>query len=244
MSKIRENLKILYIQIRDDDATKIEELNEFVRFSGLGEHQFTILNVFDTPNFGLDKVNGHDAVFIGGSSDASVLKPEKYPFVENIFKLIRHCVSTNIPVLASCFGFQGAVIALGGKMIHDESNMEMGMYEISLTQAGREDPLFKGLPEKFMAVSGHKERAIEIPNEAINLAVSKLCPFHALKLKGKPFYAFQFHPEVDKKDMVGRIVRYKDRYLDSDGQLEKIIENSVETPIANELIRRFVDLII
>jgi GMP synthase (glutamine-hydrolysing) len=75
MAPTRAKLRILYLQIREDRPTRIEELQEFVFYSGLAQQQFTTLNVFDTPCFGADTASKYDAVFIGGSSDASVLKP-------------------------------------------------------------------------------------------------------------------------------------------------------------------------
>lgn len=244
MSKTREELKILLIQIRDDVETREEELNEFVRFSGLNKDQFSVLDVFKTPSFEPNIVDDHDAVFVGGSSDASVLKPEKFSFVESANELFRYCVEIGIPVLASCFGFQGVVEALGGKVILDAENMEMGTYIMTLNEEGKNDPLFKDMPETFWAVSGHKERAGTLPDNAINMASSEKCPYHIIKIKEKPFYAFQFHPEVDRSDLITRITRYKDRYLDDDGALQKIIDECKDTPEANEIIRKFVDRII
>jgi GMP synthase (glutamine-hydrolysing) len=244
MNKKREDLKILYMQIRDDEVTKQEELDEFVRYSGLANEQFTVLNVFDTPEFGHGVMEGYDALFIGGSSDASVREPEKYSFVEPCGDLIKYCADESIPVFASCYGFQAAVEALGKKVILDKEHMEMGVYDIYLTDAVKDDLLFHDTPTTFAAVSGHKERAVELPEGAILLAYSELCPIHAFKLEGKPFYATQFHPEIDEKDLVTRITRYVDRYFDDDGELANIAKNARPTPESNLLIKKFVDRVL
>ncbi|MBU0597116.1 type 1 glutamine amidotransferase [Patescibacteria group bacterium] len=244
MQKKKSELKILYIQIREDQVTCDEELDEFVRFSELSKEQFTILNVFKTREFEPNVADGHDAVFVGGSSDASVLEPEKYTFVESCKKLLVCCCSNNIPTFASCFGFQIAVDAFGGTVIDDRENMEMGTYEITLSEEGERDRLFKDVPKKFWAVSGHQKRTLTLPDSMVNLASTESCPYHCFVIKGKPFYGFQFHPEVDKKDLIGRITRYQERYLDDDGSLQRIIESAVETPFANDLVRKFVNIII
>ena len=160
MIKTRTQLRILYLQIRNDAVTRHEELQEFARYSSLDASQFSILNVFDTPNFPPDCVDGYDALFVGGSSDASVLKPDQYPFVQPAKVLLQYCVTQNMPVFASCFGFQLGVEALGGKVIRDPQRMEMGIYPMQLTPAARQDLLFCDIPNNFLVVSGHQERAI------------------------------------------------------------------------------------
>jgi GMP synthase (glutamine-hydrolysing) len=244
MPKQRSQLNILLLQIREDDITRFEEFDQFVRYSRLEPQQFEILNVFDTPEFEPTCVEGYDALFVGGSSDASVIQPDLYPFVEPSKLLMTHCLEQSIPVFASCFGFQVAVEALGGSVIVDKANMEIGTYPMSLTEAAREDVLFHDVAHGFWAVCGHKERALAMPQEAILLASSKLCPYHAFKISDKPFYGFQFHPELDAKDLEARITRYHDRYLYDKEVLTEILQNLQETTMANQLIEKFVDRIL
>jgi len=244
MAKKRAQLKILLLQIRDDAVTCEEELAEFVRYSGLERCQFAQLNVFETPSFEPSCLDGYDALFVGGSSDASVTQPEIYPFVQDSKRLLLHCLQVTIPVFASCFGFQVVVEALGGRVIVDKAKMEMGTYLLQLTEAAATDLLFHDVPNRFWAVSGHKERAVSLPETAILLASSELCPYHAIRMADKPFYGFQFHPEVDPTDLAARITRYQRRYFDNAETLSKILEDLQDTAIANQLIAKFVDRIL
>ncbi|PSB28620.1 aminotransferase [Stenomitos frigidus ULC18] len=244
MTKQRAQLKILLLQIRDDAETCQEELDEFVRYSHLNAQQFTVLNAFTTPEFDVTCMDGYDALFVGGSSDASVTQPEQYPFVQQVNRLLVYCLEQSIPVFASCFGFQAAIEALGGTVILDVANMEMGTYPLQLTEAASVDVLFHDVPNGFWAVSGHKERALSLPEEAILLAYSELCPYHAFRIADKPFYGFQFHPEIDPADLKVRITRYQKRYLDSEAVLDAILQSLQQTPIANQLIKKFVDRIL
>ncbi len=236
--------RILLLQARGDTVTQEEELQEFVTFSGLGRDQFTVLNGFECPDFDPSCIQGYDALFIGGSSDATVLKPEVYRFVPPAMALILACIEQEIPVLASCFGFQLAVQALGGTVIVDRDRMEMGTYPMYLTPAGEADPLFQGCSNPFLAISGHQERALTLPPEAILLAYSERCPYHAFRLAGKPFYGFQFHPEVNDQDLIARITRYCDRYHIDTCALERLKQSAQPTPHANRLIRRFVEVVL
>ena len=244
MVKQRSQLRILFLQIRQDTATRIEEFQEFVRYSRLDPSQISTLNAFDTPDFSPDCVRGYDALFVGGSSDASVLNPIKYPFVENAKALLSDCVDSSLPVLASCFGFQVVVEALGGQVIHDPERMEIGIDPIQLTPAAQEDALFHDVPTGFLAVCGHQERAVKLPANVTWLASTSACPYHALKVEDKPFYGFQFHPEVDQYDLAARITRYQERYLNGDHHLQQVLENLQPTPESHRLIEKFVDRIL
>jgi GMP synthase (glutamine-hydrolysing) len=244
MTKQRSQLKILLLQIRDDRVTCLEELAEFARFSRLDIAQFGVLNTFETSEFEPTCIEGYDALFVGGSSDASVTQPEKYPFVEDAKRLLVHCLKAEIPVFASCFGFQAAVEALGGRVVVDKPKMEIGTFPLQLTEAAAEDILFHDVPDGFWAVCGHKERATSLPPDAVLLAASELCPYHAFKIANQPFYGFQFHPEVDPLDLAARITRYQSRYLDSADMLTELLKDLQDTTIANQLIEKFVDRIL
>ena len=72
------------------------------------------------------------------------------------------------------------VRALDGEVIHDPDNTEVGTYELTLTAEGRADELFGGLPDRFLAQMGHKERAFRYPAGIPNLASSERSPLQAL----------------------------------------------------------------
>lgn len=244
--KERKDLKILLIQLRKDEATQEEELNAFAKFGKLDSNQITLLNVFETPVLKPEVADQYDAVFVGGSSDEgdALLQKEKPNFVKSICELLKYTRDNDIPTFASCLGFQVSAVAMGGEFIEDKENMEMGTVEIHLTEEGKKDLLLHDSPEFFMAVSGHSKRVKTLPDGFINLARSELCPIHAFKIPNKPFYAFQFHPEVDAPTLCERITRYKERYLDSEEHLNEIISTCKPTPDANKLVEKFIDRIV
>jgi GMP synthase (glutamine-hydrolysing) len=242
--KHRSQLRILLLQARQDQPTQLEELAEFARLGRLRLDQFTVLNGCDTPSFSPDCLQGHDALFVGGSSDVSVLAPARFPFVADAKKLMTYCVDATVPVFSSCFGFQLMVEALGGTVILDSAGMEMGSIAIQLTPTAKSDLLCHDLPEEFLAIAGHKERALTLPPQTLHLAGTELCPYHALKIPEKPIYGFQFHPELDKSALVTRLTRYCDRYLDDTEHLQPILANLQETPEANQLIDKFIQRIL
>jgi GMP synthase (glutamine-hydrolysing) len=238
-----EQLKILLLQIRDQPRVREEELESFLAYSGLRQKQIDVLNVFDTPHFNSDVLEGYDSLFVGGASEASVLEPGEYPFVGSSIRLLQHCLSIGMPVFASCFGFQLAILALGGEIIRDKANFEMGTIPIRLTDAASRDVLFHDTPDGFAAVSVHKERAATLPANCELLAYTESCA-HAFKVTGKPFWAFQFHPEVDRATLVERLTIFKDQYTEGDDHLDEVLSAAVETPESNHLVRKFTERVL
>jgi GMP synthase (glutamine-hydrolysing) len=240
------DIRVLLMQIRLDQETLNEELEAFAEYSGLHVEQIDTLNVFTTPSFEYTAVNEYDALFVGGSSDEgdALIIPDKPLFAVNSMHMIRHAYEEKIPVFASCYGFQAAVVALGGELVHDVARAEKGTLEIRVTEAGKEDRLFADTPESFYAVSVHEKLAAWLPKGAVTLAESDLCPHHAFTFPDRPFYAFQFHPEVDLDELGVRLKRYQDRYLDSEISYHEIMDTAEDTSHANILLGKFMERVV
>ena len=114
---------------------------------------------------------------------------------------------------------------------------------IRLTEAARRDPIFAGVPDNFMAVSVHQEKTTELPAGCELLAYTDQC-IHSFRVKDKPFWTFQFHPEVDRPTIVERLTIYKDRYTKNDEHLEEVLAATVDTPESNALMGSFVDRVL
>jgi len=239
----RAELKLLLLQIRDGQDTRIEEWQSFATFCGLAPEQIDILNVFDTPAFSAEVLQGYHGLLVGGSSEASVLEPELYPFVPFAEQLLRHCIDSAFPVFCSCFGHQLAVTALAGEVIRDQNEFEMGSLPIQLTQAAQDDPLFHDTPDGFYAVSVHRERALTTPEGCELLAYTAPC-IHSFRVKGKPFWTTQFHPEVSKQILIERLAIFKHKYCDNEQHYQQIIAAAQQTPESHALLRKFVDRVL
>ena len=243
MSTAKAQRKLLLLQIRDEPRVRIEEHHSFCDYSGLARQQLDIHNTFDKPLFGAEILEGYDALIVGGASEASVLEPQQYPFVPASIALMRHCIEVDFPVFASCFGFQLAVLALGGAITRNEGEFEMGTVDISLTPAAKVDPLFHDVPDGFAAVSVHRERSADCPPGAEMLAFTQSC-CHAFKVDERRFWAFQFHPEVDRARLIQRLTIFKNHYTRGDEHLQQVLDSAEETPYSNDLVRKFVDRIL
>ena len=239
----RKQLRFLLVQIRDDERVRSEEVQSFLHYGGLDAEQLTVLNVFDRPQFERDVGRGFDAVLVGGASEASVLERQRYPFVDSIIGLLRWCIEVHKPVFASCFGFQAAGLGLGAEVTFQDEGFEMGTLPMQLTEHAADDPLFCDAPEGFVAVTCHRESLLHAPQGCLALAHSdRFC--QAFRVVERPFWAFQFHPELDCATFVSRLGIYRKQYTDTDDHYESTIASFRETPVSNQLLGKFIDRVV
>ncbi|MDP6932747.1 MAG: type 1 glutamine amidotransferase, partial [Myxococcota bacterium] len=78
------------------------------------------------------------------------------------------------------------------------------------------------------------------PPGCTSLAHTPAC-CHAFRVHNRPFWAFQFHPELDRQRYIERLGIFRDRYTETDEQYQRTIEQFQETPDSNALVRRFVE---
>jgi len=235
---------ILLLQARQaDDEAKDEERRSFADMSGLALDQVVPLDLLQvTPT--LDQIRQYDGLMVGGSGAYYVTKGN-LPGFEGVLAVLRQVVDIGHPTFASCFGFQLMVEALGGKVVYDPPNMEVGTYQLHLTAAGVEDELFGYLPPAFRAQLGHKDRADQLPQGMLNLAGSDNAAIQAFRVPGKPIWATQFHPELTKAENLKRFNRYLDGYasLMSQDEMEQSLARFDHSPEANELLAHFLRIV-
>jgi GMP synthase (glutamine-hydrolysing) len=181
---------------------------------------------------------------MGGSGDFYVSK-RNLPGFERLLETLAEVVEVAHPTFASCFGFQCLVEALGGEIVHDPENTEVGTFELELTENGRHDPLIGILPDTFLAQLGRKDRASRLPESCRCLARSHQIPYQAFSIPDTPVWAFQFHPELDKGDNLERFNRYWEGYAPhmSLEERERTLARFRESPETEKLLSRFTELV-
>ena len=185
-----------------------------------------------------DAVTGDiDAVLVGGSGAFSVY--DDHAWVRGFLRLLGELVDRQTPMFASCFGFQGLVVALGGVVEKDELNAEVGTFPVRLAPAAADDPLFGALPPTFEVQLGHKDRATRFPAALTHLAASDRCPHQALRVPGAPIWATQFHPELTRDDNLLRFARYEASYTATFGaaRYAEMVAGFRPSPVNDTLLR-------
>ena len=127
--------------------------------------------------------------------------------------------------------------------MNDVPSAEVGTIELQLTKAGSVDPIFSTLPRMFAAQAGHEDHVVQLPTGAELLASSSRVPEQAFRFIDRPIYCTQFHPELDRASMLERVVAYPE-YIARIARIsfDEFVQNVRETPEANSLLRRFVNV--
>jgi GMP synthase (glutamine-hydrolysing) len=238
----------LLLQVRNEnDPARDEEYHAFIHKI----NQCSMPLDFDLMQYDVltqpltdDLFDMYDIIFVGGSGEYSVL--DDNPLIHSFINFLGTCVERGHPTFASCFGFQALVLALGGEIIKDPDQAEVGTYELELTQYAIEHPLFKDFPKTFLAQLGHQDRATNLPSTLQNLASSERCPFQAFLIEEKNIFATQFHPELTYKDNAKRFARYMPIYGKLFGKEEAIkrMNSHRASPESNTLISKFIERIL
>ncbi len=158
-----------------------------------------------------------------------------------ITALLDDVVARDFPYFGACYGV-GTLGAHEGALIDNTYGEGIGVTRISLTDAGRTDPLLDGLPTEFDAYVGHKEAVHHLPPHATVLATGQACPVQMFRF-GTNMYATQFHPELTKAGLLQRIEAYATfgYYDPSEGPTLVAAVEASHAPHPAQILRNFVD---
>lgn len=127
-------------------------------------------------------------ILLGGSMSTN----DNLPFIKREIEHIRASIRMRKPVLGICLGAQLISKALGAK-VYLNASKEIGWATVTFTEAGRNDPLFRGC-ESEIVFHWHGE-TFDLPEGADLLGSSAACRHQAFRF-GDRLYGFQFHLEV------------------------------------------------
>ncbi|MCP4449204.1 MAG: type 1 glutamine amidotransferase [Myxococcales bacterium] len=165
------------------------------------------LTPWDVRNRVNEPTIGDFAGMVITGAPSSLTKPESW--MEHAIELIRQAAETGMPVLGVCFGHQLIGCAFGAPTTPVPGEGEHGTHSISLNESGKNDPLFAGMSDSFLAHLTHYDEvdptAVSYSNGLRVLAQSSECAVQALAA-GDNIRSVQYHPEFSTTLM--------QRYLD------------------------------
>jgi GMP synthase (glutamine-hydrolysing) len=239
--------RIILIQFRTNNDTLKEEKLAFEKALTSINVELVTKNAFldnlDWSNF-LSIIEGAEGVILGGSgefdfdggrneSDEKRLMSHK--ITEKMLPFLKFLEEKDFPTLAVCFGHQIIGKSLGVSVINNKMQAKVGSHKIYLTAEAKNDPVFKDLPDSFIAQYGHKDSLGSLPPNATLLVCGERCFYSALRY-GNNRYSVQFHPELDAEDVLNKFKSHPD-YLPPDSIPEKLVE---ESPHATKILLNFV----
>jgi GMP synthase (glutamine-hydrolysing) len=201
----------LFLGIRAEDDAADDEYAAVLRCTGLDEPGLRRVRL-ERDELGPVDLDDWSGILLGGgpfnvSDPADQKSPAQRRAEAELAGLARQAVSADFPFLGACYGI-GVLGSLSGGLVDRTHGEAIGCVEVTLSGAGRADPLFAGLPDAFNAFLGHKEAVTRLPEGAVALASSTACPVQAFRI-GSNVYATQFHPELDIEGLVLRIDVYR-----------------------------------
>jgi GMP synthase (glutamine-hydrolysing) len=142
------------------------------------------------------------------------------------------------PVLGVCYGHQLLAQTLGGRADWSPAGEEIGTITIDLTDIGREDPLFEGLPSTLVMQASHSQSVIELPPGARWLARNAHDPIQAFAM-GSNAWGLQFHPEFDAHASCFYIEHDREKLRDQGRDPDELLRAVRDSDHGRMLLRQF-----
>lgn len=174
-------------------------------------------------------LSGFDAVIMTGSP-LSVTQPA--PWVVEAADVL---VNARVPVLGVCFGHQLLAWRLGAEVRRNPLGLELGTVTVSLTEQGRADPLFDGLPASPEVQATHFDEAASLPAGATLLATNPACAVQAFRHGAR--WGVQFHPEMNAASI--RFAIGNEKTID-ESRRRQLDQLAKDTPWGVRILRNFV----
>lgn len=152
-----------------------------------------------------------------------VYEENDHPYLRQEIRLLQDALSERRPILGICLGSQLLAAALDAPVMRGKQK-EIGWHPVTLGRAAANDPLWRGLPESFVAYHWHGD-VFELPRGATPLAWSKLTDCQAFRY-GESAYGFLFHLEVTEQ-IIHRMTRTFRRELREAGLNERQVLDGV-----------------
>lgn len=150
-------------------------------------------------------------VVMGGPMGVS--EHDRYPFLRDEMRLIEQALREEKPILGVCLGSQ-LIASVLGATVTPGKRKEIGWHRITLTDAGRGDPLWQASESSFTAWHWHGDR-FDVPLGAVSLASSELTSCQAFRY-GTQTYGFLFHIEVTAAILNDMVATFADE-LETEG---------------------------
>jgi len=210
----------MFLVLQHIECEHLGTIGDYLHSQGIGYQYVKLYEGEAVPVERLDRYRG--IIILGGPMN--VYEEDKYPFLKEEDILLKMAIEKDMPVLGICLGAQLIAKATGARVTKGQKK-EIGWYEITITNGGRGDRIFKEFPDNPVVFQWHGD-TFEIPRGAVWLASSRLFPHQAFRIK-ENIYGLQFHLEVTEDMIKEWIGEYREElsllpYIDPEKILKDI----------------------
>ncbi|TFG38502.1 MAG: type 1 glutamine amidotransferase [Syntrophobacterales bacterium] len=165
----------------------------------------------------------YDAIITMGGP-IGVHDGDRSPFLNEEIIFLRKAIEYSVPLLGICLGAQLIARACDA-WVRKANKKELGWKNVFITEEGKKDMLFQGIPEVISVFQWHED-TFDIPQGATFLATGWNCENQAFRY-GNAF-GLQFHVEVTREMLY--------EWFEGSPELDQILDDYEE--INTDLITR------
>lgn len=147
-----------------------------------------------------------DALIVFGG-EQSATDDHTHPYLPDLARLMAAYTKADKPVLGICLGSQILARAYGAEN-HLGAAPEFGWVDVTLTEAGRTDPVLSTVPDSFPIFQWHSD-TFTLPEGAVHLATNTTARHQAYRI-GRATYGTQFHFEANRPMIADWLARFPD----------------------------------
>jgi len=143
-----------------------------------------------------NSLDGFDALIVLGGTPGP-LEDDKAPWLPQVRELIADALEQKMPMLGVCLGAQMLATVAGSEVAPIDAGPEIGLIELEMTDAGRNDPILGLLSDAgpVRAIQWHWLEAKSLPAGSTPLFTSQACSNQAFRV-GENAWGLQFHLEA------------------------------------------------
>jgi GMP synthase (glutamine-hydrolysing) len=218
---VRQRCRLLFLNMQEQDPLRQMELTPYrdwiAEVTRLDPAQIHCVNVADGEALP-DTIEAH-GIIGGGSGHSSY---EELPWIRRVKEFLAAAQRQGVPELHVCWSHQAKAEIVGAVSKTGHLGRRFGIERLTLTPAGRNDPLFRGLPDEFDTFTSHVDAVYDVPSASEFGPVTELAYGGAYRNEslaiGATARTLQIHPEMTS-GIAAALAKVRRKQLIAEGQL-------------------------
>jgi len=159
---------------------------------------------------------GKFAGVVALGSRATAYLPETNPRYDEEVEFFRFIAKSSVPSFFMCYSMQLFCLANGGEAKQNPKGKEIGFKDVTITEEGKRDRLFRGVRSPFASFQSHQDIVTRLPKGAVRLAYSQKTENQAAVFRGI-HYVVQSDSQMAEKQEIERWAAVSKEWLEAAG---------------------------